>query len=286
MNKIYFASTPWASASEQLDNFIHQTPNNSGIWENIQAVTNQKQADYVIVMDETRESVNPNKVIFFGREPKHVVGAYREWQGPCFANYHHEQGNSWLAMTWWTKIPFDTLVNLNPEKSKNFSIIDSGKRLTEFHSYRLDLIRTIMKTLKSGVDCYGGIVNNQLPFRDKTRGLDQYRYNLAAENGRTDFYFSEKFCDPLLFLTMPIYCGCKNIHKFFPSKSYVLIDEQKSYQYNADFIKETVLSDIREQNIEAIKEARHLVLYKYNIWSTISLAVNKGVILEKDFLKG
>ena len=279
MKKIYFAATPWASASEQLQNFIHQTPNNQGIWENIEATSNQKQADYVVVMDQASEPVDPRKVLFFGREPKHVVGAYKEWHGICAGNYHHEAGNSWLAMTWWTKKPFNELMQLNPEKTKNFSIIDSGKRVTQFHSYRLDLIREILKALRNDVDCFGGIVNNQLPHRDKTKGLEAYRYNLAVENGRTDFYFSEKLCDPLLFLTMPIYCGCKNIHKFFPSNSYVLVDDQKSHEYNAQHIKEVIGSNIREENIETIKEARDLVLYKYNIWNTVSLAVNKGMIL-------
>jgi hypothetical protein len=277
--KVYFASTPWATAAEQLANFIHQTPNNSGIWDNIEAVNNQKQADYVIVMDEATEAVDTNKVIFFGREPKHVVGAYKEWNKPCVGKYHHEYGNSWLAMTWWTKLPFNQLVELQPEKTKSLSIIDSGKRFTEFHNYRLDLIRAIMKANKENVDVFGGIVNNQLPHRDKTKGLETYRYNLAIENGRTDFYFSEKLCDPLLFLTMPIYCGCKNIQKFFPSNSYVLIDPSKSHDYNAKMIKEVVASNVREENIESLKEARHLVLYKYNIWNTISLAVNNGAIL-------
>ena len=279
MKTIYFASTPWASANEQLANFIHQTPNCNGIWNNIQATANKKEADYVIVMDQTMENVDARKVIFFGREPKHVVGAYKEWHGICSGNYHHEAGNSWLAMTWWTKKTFDELIQLNPEKTKNLSVIDSGKRVTEFHGYRLDLIREIIKRLRNDVDCYGGIVNNQLPHRDKTKGLEAYRYNLAVENGRTDFYFSEKLCDPLLFLAMPIYCGCRKIDRFFPSKSYVLIDEQKSHEYNARYIKEVIGSNIREENIEAIKEARDLVLYKYNIWNTISLAVNKGAII-------
>lgn len=279
MKKVYFAATPWASSSEQLANFIHQTPNNTGIWSNIQAVSNQKEADFVIVMDRSMEPVDLKKVIFFGREPKHVHGAYSEWHMPCFGNYHHEMGNSWLAMTWWTKVPFNELINLSPVKEKLISVIDSGKRVTTYHSYRLDLIKSLMKKLKNDLDCYGNIVNNPLPSRDKTKGLEKYRYNLAIENGRTDLYFSEKFCDPLLFLTMPIYSGCKKIDKFFPKDSYVLIDDEKPNDYNVEKIKEVIGSDIREQNIEAIKEARHLVLYKYNIWSTIDLAVNTGRIL-------
>jgi len=38
-------------------------------------------------------------------------------------------------------------------------------------------------------------------------------------------------------------------------------------------------SKYREENIELLKEARDLTLNKYNIWNTISLAVNNKKII-------
>jgi len=279
MKKVYFANTPWSISEELVSNFIHQTPDNKGVWENIEYTLDKSKADYIVVMDYNTEPVDDEKVIFFGREPKHVKFAYKEWNQKSFGNYHHEKGNSWLAMTWWTKIPYNELLTLEPKKTKNLSVIDSGKRLTEYHNFRVDLIDSLINKHKDVFDCYGSICGNSLPNRDKTRGLIDYKYNLSIENGRTDYYFSEKFCDPILFLTMPIYSGCKQIDKFFPKGSYILFDETKGIDYNVDKIIEICNSNYRDENIENLKEAKHLVLNKYNIWNTISLAINEGKLL-------
>lgn len=277
MKKIYFASTPWSDSKQLLENFIHQTPSNLGIWGNITYTLDKNEADYIIVMDESTEQVEPKKVIFFGREP-HYVGT-KTWDQESYGNYHHELGNSWLAMTWWTKLPFNELVNMDPVKTKDLTVIDSGKRYTPYHNFRVDLINHFLGKYPDSIDCYGGICNNSLPYRDKTNGLMNYRYNLVLENGKTDFYFSEKFCDPLLFLTMPIYKGCKQIDKFFPKNSYIEFDDSKGVEYATDMILEYSKSSFREENIENLKEARDLTLNKYNIWSTISFAVNDKKIL-------
>lgn len=69
MKKIYFANTPWSESKTLVENFRHQTPYNSGIWDNITFTLNKDEADYIIVMDETSETVVEEKVIFLGREP-------------------------------------------------------------------------------------------------------------------------------------------------------------------------------------------------------------------------
>ena len=134
---------------------------------------------------------------------------------PAFQAY--KSANQAISGSTWTKIQFNDLVNMEPIKNKDLSAIDSGKRHTPYHKFRADLITSFLKKHPKEIDGYGHICNNVLPYRDKTKGLMDYRYNLVLENGKTDFYFSEKFCDPLLFLTMPIYKGCKKIDKFFPT---------------------------------------------------------------------
>lgn len=277
MIKIYFASTPWSNSSELIKDFIHQTPNNLGVWKNIVFTLDKNDADYIIVMDETTEIVDESKVIFFGREPSHIGS--KKWEKNCFGNYHHEIGNSWLAMTWWTKISYNELINLIPEKTEKLSAIDSGKINTNYHKFRVELILEFIKKYPTEIHAYGNICSNPLPYRDKTEGLSKYRYNLVVENGKTDFYFSEKFCDPLLFLTMPIYNGCKNIGKFFPKNSYIEFDESKGINYTIDKIRDYSNSNFREENINALLEAKELTLKKYNIWNTIYLAINDKKIL-------
>lgn len=278
LKKVHFASY-FKPANEMKKLFSRQTPRNVPCWQNIIAVDSQEESDYIIVQDKTDDVVDEKKVIFFGREPKHVQGGYRDWSNrQAYARYHHELGNSWLPQTWWVNLPYDELLELNPDKQKIFSIIDSGKRMTHYHNFRVDLINNLISKYKY-IDLFGMINQNLLPERDKKNGLLNYKYNLAIENGITDYYFSEKFCDPILCLTMPIYSGCKNIDKFFPKGSYFKIDETRSLDYISSQINDLVNSNYREENIENLKEARNLILNKYNIWNTIRLSVNNNKIL-------
>lgn len=278
LKKIHFASY-FKPAKQMKELFSIQTPRSLACWKNIIAVDSQEEADYVIVQDKTNDDLIEKKVIFFGREPKHVPGGFKDWSDRgCYARYHHEYGNSWLPQTWWINIPYDDLLSINPVKTKDLSIIDSGKRLTQYHNFRVDLIESITKKYKN-VDLFGKINGNILPDRDKQNGLLPYRYNLAVENGITDYYFSEKFCDAVLCLSMPIYSGCKNIDKFFPVGSYIKIDESKPVDYIADQINDIIKSDYREQNIQNLIEAKNLVLNKYNIWNTIYLSITNNKVL-------
>ena len=99
-----------------------------------------------------------------------------------------------------------------------------------------NILQEIIRKYPNDIDVYGKICRNRknikpyktiLPHRKKEKGLLEYRYNLAIENGSTDYYFSEKIVDPLLCWSIPIYWGCKKIDKFLPKESYILLDMNK-----------------------------------------------------------
>ena len=271
MIRIYFTPNWGISAPQMLDYFKRQTPDCAGKWEDMVAVGSQEDADYVIVQDGSTESIKDiRKVIFFGREPRHVK--LHDWSKEnCHRSYHHEFGNCWLPVTWWVGASYNELKNNSFEKSKNFSIIDSGKRSLQGHINRVNLIESYLAKYRSSVDLLGKMSDKVLPPRDKILGLQDYRYTLSVENGSTDFYFSEKITDAILCDTMPIYWGCKKIDKFLPTGSYHLIDIYDKHAI--DKIYEIINSDYREQNLDALKEAKELILDKYNIWPTIKSSV-------------
>lgn len=280
MKKIYFAPTSWANSNKIVSNIIQQTPHNSGVWDDITYTFDKSESDFIIVQDGTMEQVNDSKVISLGREPKHVISGYYEWKRNSYGNYHHEFGNSWLPQTWWLEIPYDELEVLNPDKTKTLSVIDSGKVMTEYHKFRVQLVRKLITDHSDRIDVYGHInPNKSLPPRNKMQGLLNYKYNLVIENGKTDFYFSEKFVDPVLLLTMPIYSGCKQIDKFFPKGSFINFDDSKGVDYAISQIFEISNSNYRDENIENLKEARDIILKKYNIWPTIKKAIDEKKIL-------
>ena len=286
MTKIYFPNA-WGE-NNVLNMFIHQSPNNKGVWGDIEAVTNKNEADYIVVQDNTSENVDYSKVIFFGREPSYIQGINPKWvKNKCFRFFHHSKNNSWMPQTWWLGVDYSTLLKMeNFKKTKNLSMIESGKRMASGHIKRNNILREIIKKYPNDIDVYGKICRNRknikpyktiLPHRKKEKGLLEYRYNLAIENGSTDYYFSEKIVDPLLCWTMPIYWGCKKIDKFLPKESYILLDMNKKGV--AEEIIKISKSDIREKNIDYIKEAREVILNKYNLWPSIERSIKNEKML-------
>jgi len=280
IHKIYFHDY-FLPSKELTELFKKQTPNSSGVWDNVVCVNNVEDADYEIVQDKTSAKYNSEKLIFLGREPYYV---HQHDIVDAKYNFHHEKGNSWLPQTWWLNSDYDTLQNnFDIDKIKLFSIIDSGKATVPGHDFRLELIDKIVAS-KINVDVFGKTqryVNSpkykgELPTRDKTEGLVNYRFNLAIENGRTDYYFSEKFCDPVLCNTFPIYLGCKQISKFFPEGSYFELDPEKDL---LNQIKRILEIPATELNYNALFEAKHLILNKYNLWSTIHSVINTKKVL-------
>ncbi len=190
MTKVYLPNA-WGGTNIK-EVFKHQTPNNDGVWGDIVAVDSKEEADYIIVQDNTSESVDTNNVIFFGREPSYVQGINQKWEGSCHKFFHHDRDTCWLPQTWWVSTSFVDLVNgEQPTKTKNLSIIDSGKGMTDGHKKRSRVISQLIKESPNDFDLYGKITNGRngrpymtpLPHRKKEGGLLDYRNQLAKEKG-------------------------------------------------------------------------------------------------------
>jgi hypothetical protein len=101
--------------------------------------------------------------------------------------------------------------------------------------------------------------------------MKPYRYSIAVENYRGPFYFSGKLTDALLAWCMPIYWGCTNLNEFLPENSYININIEDP---NApDKMNEIVESNKREENIDAIAEARRRILDQHQIWPVVEKVV-------------
>ena len=72
---------------------------------------------------------------------------------------------------------------------------------------------------------------------------------------------------------MPIYWGCTEMEKKNPKNSFITIDKNLSIEEMSSQIINISKSDLREKNIDALLEARTLVLEKYNIWPSVKTAI-------------
>jgi hypothetical protein len=103
-------------------------------------------------------------------------------------------------------------------KTKNFSIIASGKQQLEGHRLR----HAVIQAAGNHIDVYG---NGYNPIQDKITGLKDYRYHFAIENCRKDFWFTEKLIDCLVTGTIPIYWGFPSIQKVFNPEGFIVFDD-------------------------------------------------------------
>ena len=73
---------------------------------------------------------------------------------------------------------------------------------------------------------------------------------------------------------MPIYYGCTEIEKYFPENALIRIDINNP-ERAAKTIQEIIKSNYYEENIEAVLEAKELILKKYNFFPFIVNEIKK-----------
>jgi hypothetical protein len=86
-------------------------------------------------------------------------------------------------------------------------------------SGRMDYVRELMRHLD--VDSYGACLKNKELIDDRGRDTKletfaQYKFTLAFENSIAPDYVTEKFFDPLVAGSVPVYWGAPNIEQFAP----------------------------------------------------------------------
>jgi hypothetical protein len=112
------------------------------------------------------------------------------------------------------------------------------------------------------------------PIHDKFDGIFPYKYSIAIENYSCNDYWTEKIADCYLSWTVPIYWGAKNILSYFPEKSIIQIDPNNQ-QNSLDRVKRAIDEDYFGANIDAIAEARDLILNKYQLFPHVCDLIKK-----------
>ena len=109
-------------------------------------------------------------------------------------------------------------------------------------SGRLDYARELMRHLD--VHSYGRQLSNRVFPRDEGRiskleMLSGYHFTLAMENAIGEDYVTEKFFDPLICGSVPVYLGAPNIGRFSPGEHcFVDVTDYPTPRTLADRLKE------------------------------------------------
>jgi hypothetical protein len=263
------------------------TPNSSGIWKDMVAVTKVEEADFFICIDGIDNiGVPQERTLFFGQHPQVGNGlspAFRPLNDKpkalgCFPIDKHLSPGEW-----WIKHTYDELIELPiPKKDKDLCCVATYQTHNPMYAQRVKFLREYCN--KNVLDIYGrpeekyaadDILKNYFKGslgHNKPNGLlgehlvgkeilGSYKRSLEFDVGPTKNYMSERYFDALLLWTKPIYFGSTNVHEFIPKEAFDYVDI-----YDLSQVAQVNRILTEEIDYKAIAEARDLLLNKYQLW--------------------
>ena len=188
---------------------------------------------------------------------------------------HLPNARKYLVGTTWIEKSDAESIDVN-EKKFQMSSITGNKRITAGHNFRIDVyihqndladLRIPCVWYLSGSPPVGGKSSNKIAL------FKNFQFSLVIENSRQNNYFTEKLCDCLYTKTIPIYYGCPNIHEYFDTTGWIIINSE-----SVDELKEkmAILNDTHFSKHLDTVEKNYIEVQKY-----LSFTKNINNALEK-----
>lgn len=261
-----------------------QTPEQSFKWGNITFTEDDvDECDFLVILDypktDVSVKVNPNNILHLCLEPANEVSKYRQYANKKVSVIYNQinQGGKYVlaqpALPWHLDKDYDYFKQLQPEdlkKEDKIVWVTSSQRTSIQHNKRMDFLESISDL--PFVHLFGRGIKE---VDSKWDVMKTSKYTIAYENFKNDYYWTEKISDCFLSYNVPLYFGCNRINDYFPSEAIIQIDPKD--KHIKQFLKETVTSKAYETRLEAIKEARELVLERYQIFPFLSQKINEIV---------
>jgi Glycosyltransferase family 10 (fucosyltransferase) C-term len=277
--------------------FFRQTPGSKGFWDGIEFTDRPVMNCDVLI---TLNAVNRNLLLFcreggrwlMSQEPPHPFykwqtkgykyfdRIYTFWEKKDFPQFNiiHAQ----TSLPWHVGKTYDELTGLTENdisgKRDEISWITSNLNSRPGHLLRLGFIDYLQQQ-KFPFHLFG---RGFQPVDDKFDVIFPYKYSIAIENFSCNDYWTEKIADCFLSWTMPVYYGCTNITDYFPEQSMICIDPNRP-QEALQRISRAMQADAWKQNLAYIKEARELILNKYQFFPSVAEKIKQANLGRKRF---
>ena len=249
------------SHDKTLNVYRKMTPNCSGKWKDMEAVTNPDEADFHIIIDKTtKHKFDPKKAIYISAHPIGYPGHYDPTE--CVARIDYSTTSGFIE--WWLKYDYDYLSSMPyPKKTKGCVCImtssdsadyqrDRLKYMDEFNTQYLGLVHMFGRhtnPLGDGIDYWFG-----------KEILEDYNYSLEFD-AYCENYFSERLADSLLMWCKPLYKGGWGVEKFIPEESFIYIGDKTP--------RELLIATNEPIDLKPIEEARYKILNELQVWAKV-----------------
>lgn len=156
-------------------------------------------------------------------------------------------------------------LQISPEKTQMISAVCSSKQMRHSKHYaRYRLVSEMAKDIP-GFAWFGKGVR---PIGRKYEAMDAYRYHVVVENHIGAHHWTEKLADAFLSECLPFYAGDPAVFEVFPRESIIPIpidDPREAIR----IVREAMAAGEFEKRREAVREAKRLILSKYNFWDQV-----------------
>ena len=262
---------------------LRQTPEHDGVWNGIHFTLEPiERCDALLILNDLRNDIvvncPPENVWAIFQEPYYIH--FFPWMkadhSQFYRVYTHQSPNSNSRyrvsnplVPWHIGKTYKELTSMKLDsriKSNRIAWITSASQALPGHLKRYRFYQFLTKLKWSDLEIWGRGIR---PIEDKWSVLSECRYAIAVENYYAANYWTEKIADCWLAETLPFYYGCSNLEKFFPSESFVRIDLD-NFTDTVQFIRKFMESGEYEKRLPAIREARDLILNRYQFFPFIA----------------
>lgn len=163
------------------------------------------------------------------------------------------------------ELGYDALASMPPPESvlNKVSVVCSNAAHTPGQRQRLAFLGRLKERLGDRLIHFG---RGFEPIDDKAAAIQGHRIHLVMENCQAPHYWTEKILDAYLGWSFPAYVGCPNLEDYFPRDSFLDLNIQDPTE-SADRLVAMLESPRTTHEIQAISNARSLVLNQYNPWT-------------------
>jgi hypothetical protein len=266
-----------------------QTPNQSFVWQGITFTEEEvDECDFLIILDYPKTDfsvkVHPNNILHISLEPANEVSKYRQYANSQVSHVFNQIATkdiftkSQPALPWHLDLDYDAFKALKPDdlaKEDKIVWVTSNQRSSKQHNERMDFLDSISNL--DFVKLYGRGIN---PVDSKLEVMKTAKYAIAYENFKNPYNWTEKISDCFLSFTVPLYYGCDRVEDYFPKEAIIQIDPKD--KHIKTFLKEIVTKNKYQEKLEALSEARNLVLDTYQIFPFFTNQIN--AIIARDGL--
>lgn len=238
--------------------------------------------DWLVVYDEIPRRIKhidlqcpASHTILVTQEPASI-----KTHAPCYINQfnyiltthnpdvcrHRNYRRGVGCLTWLNGHSFEELAAC-PEfpKSDVVSAVCSRKTMKKTEHYkRLTMFEYLLEHLPEfswkgqGID----------PIDYKYQALDTFKYHIAIENCNQPYHWTEKIADAIMSLCLPFYSGDPTLEQVLPADSFIRIPNDDPPKALA-IIKKAIADNEYEKRLPALKEARKLLVERYNLYQQI-----------------